>query len=232
MFALVYRTIALMGLMSVFGALIWGFRYDADAPISNIYFNIAIYVGWMFLHLISTRPWFKKAIFGKPTGSLGERQFFILQSVIGWGLVLYFHLPMPSLGVAALDLPSYVNFAGLTLTMIGLFGFLEGQTFESLSSFLGVPGSALSHSHGEETPLMMEGSYAKVRHPMYAGAFIAGTFSLLIHPNMAQVLWVGMIGMTFLIFIPIEEGQLKRERGQAYLDYMKQVPHRLFKGIW
>lgn len=232
MLAILYRTIALMGLMSVFGALIWGFRYDPNAPVINIAINIALYVGWMTLHLVSTRPWFKKAIFGSVKGSLSERQVFIAQSVIGWGLVLWFHQPMPSLGMPDFILPSYVQFAGLTLTLIGLFGFLEGQSFGSLDSFLGVPGSELSHSHGDETPLMSEGSYAKIRHPMYAGAFIAGLASLLIHTHMAQLIWVGMIGMTFLIFIPIEEAQLKRERGQAYLDYMKQVPHRLFKGIW
>ncbi|WND02361.1 isoprenylcysteine carboxylmethyltransferase family protein [Temperatibacter marinus] len=232
MIAFIYRIGALMGLMSVFAALAWGFRYEVNAPIENIYFNIMIYVGWMIIHLVSTRMWFKKGLFGDGAGKLFERQIYIIQSVAGWGLILWFHKPMPGLGIEQLLLPSYVGFAGLCIVMIGLFGFLEEKSFDFLDQFLGVPGSEVSHSHGEETPLLTEGSYGRIRHPMYAGAFIAGVGSLLIHPNMAQVIWVGMVGMTFLLFIPIEEAQLLRERGDAYKDYMKKVPHRLFKGIW
>lgn len=231
MFASLYRIIGLMGLMSIFGALIWGWRYDPIAPVMNIYFNIALYIGWMVLHLVATRKWFKKAVFGT-SGSLFERQVYIFHTLAGWGAILWFHKPMPSLGVSALDLPTYAGFSGLCLVIIGVFSFLEGKSFTDLDGFLGVPGSVVEYSHGEETPLITEGSYGKVRHPMYTGAFIAGLASILMHPNMAQFIWVGLIGATFLIFIPIEEAQLIRERGDAYKEYKLKVKWRLFRGIW
>ena len=90
----------------------------------------------------------------------------------------------------------------------------------------------LSHSAGTETPLMTKGSYAKVRHPMYAGAMILGAGGLLIHPHMGQLVFTLLIGFTFILFIPIEERMLIKKRGDEYKEYKKQVPYRLFPGIW
>ena len=116
--------------------------------------------------------------------------------------------------------------------LLGFFAFTEGGTFESFRGFLGVPGAAASHSATAETPLQTEGSYASVRHPMYRGFACLTAASLLVHPNAAQLVWGVTLTLTFLVFIPIEERQLLRARGDAYRAYMERVPDRVFRGVW
>lgn len=67
---------------------------------------------------------------------------------------------------------------------------------------------------------------------MYRAALVGGLCSLLIHPHAAQAFWVVLVGFTFVAFIPIEERQLIAARGEAYERYMRQTPHRLFRGVW
>jgi protein-S-isoprenylcysteine O-methyltransferase Ste14 len=37
---------------------------------------------------------------------------------------------------------------------------------------------------------------------------------------------------SFLAFIPFEERQLLRARGDAYRAYIGETPYRVFRGIW
>ena len=95
-----------------------------------------------------------------------------------------------------------------------------------------VPGAGMVYSHGTETPLMTEGPYARVRHPMYRAAIMGCVASLLIHPHLGQLLWASMIGLTFVAFIPVEERQLRAARGEAYMAYCAQTPYGLFVRFW
>ncbi len=83
-----------------------------------------------------------------------------------------------------------------------------------------------------QTPLLTEGQYAQVRHPMYRAATGAAVCTLFLHCNLGQLLWSLMIGATFIFFIPIEEGRLITARGDAYRAYMQAVPWRLLRGVW
>ena len=55
---------------------------------------------------------------------------------------------------------------------------------------------------------------------------------MILHPHMGQVLFAGLLGITFLGFIPVEERQMLRARGEDYRDYMRQTPYRVMRGIW
>jgi protein-S-isoprenylcysteine O-methyltransferase Ste14 len=59
-----------------------------------------------------------------------------------------------------------------------------------------------------------------------------GLASLLVHPNAAQLVWTIAIGLTFIAFIPIEERQLLRARGDEYRAYMRVTRYRVFRGVW
>jgi hypothetical protein len=48
----------------------------------------------------------------------------------------------------------------------------------------------------------------------------------------AQLAWAVAIALTFLLFIPIEERQLLRARGEEYQAYMTVTRYRVFRGIW
>jgi len=226
---LAYRAFSYFGLASIFGSLIYGFRYDSGAPWTNYLFNVAVYVVWAAVHLLMTRGWFKQAVYGSTSGSLRERQVYITVTVVTWLFVLWVHRPVPGFFVAV---PEALRFAGTVGAVLGILAFFEGATFVMLDGLLGVPGTAVSFSHGTETPLMTEGQYARVRHPMYRAAFVVAFSTILMHANAAQLLWCVMVGATFILFIPIEERQLIEARGQAYRDYMQRTPWRLMPGLW
>ena len=67
--------------------------------------------------------------------------------------------------------------------VLSVVAFFEFATFEKIGGLLGKPGTDLSHTVGSETPIMNEGPYASVRHPMYRAAFFITFSSLLVHPT-------------------------------------------------
>jgi protein-S-isoprenylcysteine O-methyltransferase Ste14 len=232
-FNLAYRVFAYYGLMAVFGSLLFGFAHDAAAPASNFRFNLLLYAAFVAPHLVMTRPWFKRAVWGNPAGSPAERRVYIAIAVVTWLAVLALHRPVPG---GEVELPHWlaviVHFSGVVGFLYCFFLFVQGATLNVLDGLLGVPGAAMSFSHGPETPLFTDGPYAEVRHPMYRAALLAGLSSLLIYPNAGQLLWAVLIAVTFIGFIPVEEAQLIRARGDDYRRYRERTPYRLIKGIW
>lgn len=228
-----YRAFSYLGLMSVFGTLLYGFRYDPDAPAVNYLYNVLLYVSFAIPHLVMTRSWFKQAVWGTPGGSPRERRFYIALTTVTWLAVFIFHQPVPGpqLNLAPQLIP-VVTFLGNCGLLFGMFLFFSGNTPDTIDQLVGTPGAQLSHSHGPDTPLFTEGSYASVRHPMYRAALIGGLCSLLIHPHAGQLLWAGLLGGTFLGFIPIEERQMLRARGDDYRAYMQSTPYRVLRGVW
>ncbi len=224
-----YWLFAFLGIMTLSSSFIWGFRYDAAASTDNYTFNILLYLAWTAVHLVMTRPWFKKIVYSNEDGSATDRRIYITITIVSWLAVLYFHKAVPG---PEYVLPEYVKFFGLCAMMLSVFGFFEGMTFSAMGGFLGVPGYEMTHGHSDETPLMTEGSYAAVRHPMYRAAFFLGASSLIYHPNAGQLLWAAMIGLTFILFIPIEEKTLLKYRGEEYRAYMQKTPYKMFKGLW
>jgi protein-S-isoprenylcysteine O-methyltransferase Ste14 len=224
-----YRWVAYFGLMTIFASLIWGFRHQADAPWHNYLFNGALYAAFIAPHLAMTRSVWKQKVWGNPRGSPRERQFYILVTIVTWLAVLALHWPVPGV---ALALPTWLRFGGLVGALWSLLLFFQGATSESLDGLVGVPGNQLRYSHDEVTPLFTDGPYAEVRHPMYRGAILLGICALVMHPNLGQLFWTGLVGGTLIAFIPVEEAQLRAARGGDYDRYCEATPYRLFRGVW
>jgi methanethiol S-methyltransferase len=229
MFRRVYRLFGYLGLMALSASFIMGFRFAADAPLGNYLFNILLYAGFVAVHIVMTMPAFKRTIYGDPAGTLTERRVYVSISVVSWVLVYWLHRPVPGFGYES---PAWLAYVGLCAVLLSIVGFFEFATFEGLGSLLGLPGTQLSHSVGSETPLMTEGPYGQVRHPMYRAAFYLAFCSLIVHPHAGQLLFAIMISASFIGFIPFEEHQLLKARGDQYRAYMAQTPYRLFPGIW
>ena len=227
--ARLYSFLSFLGLMAVPASFIMGWRYDAAAPAINYLYNILAFLAFMAVHIIMLLPGFKRLVYGKAHSSTGERRVYVLVSVVTWLLLYALHQPVP--GPALPDI-AWLQFLGICLVMLGFLMFFEGVTFEFLHAFLGAPGMDLSHSTDAVTPLMTEGSYASVRHPMYRGAMTYTFASLLIHPHAGQLLFAVLVALGFILFIPFEERALIRSRGDEYLAYMKVVRYRVFPGIW
>jgi protein-S-isoprenylcysteine O-methyltransferase Ste14 len=218
-----------LGLMAVGAAVILGFRWASEAPALNYLYDLLLYGAYMGVHLVMTRPTWKRLLTGRSEGTPSERRVYIAVAVTTWLVVYALHRPVPGF---ALVPPLWVQYVGLCGVLLGSFAFLEGATFQRTSGLLGVPGTAMGLSHGTETPLMTEGSYARVRHPMYRGFLLMLAASLLVHPNAGQLFWGVMIALTFVGFIPLEETQLIEQRGEQYRVYMEQTRYRLIRGLW
>lgn len=208
--------------------MLYGFRHDTAAPAVNVFWVVGAYLLWAAVHLAMTRSWFKRAAYGSESSLFGRRVYIVV-SIGTWLALIWWHPAVP--GPSA-HLPEALRFAGCAGFILSVLAFFEGTTFGMLDGLLAVPGAAMTHSHGAETPLLTEGQYARVRHPMYRAAVLAALCSLLLHPNAAQFLWCAMIGGTFVGFIPIEEHQLFQARGEAYRAYMQATQWRLFPGLW
>jgi protein-S-isoprenylcysteine O-methyltransferase Ste14 len=228
-YRVLYRSFAYFGLFSVFGSLLYGFRYDASAPAGNIWFNLGLYAAFIAPHLIMTRSWFKRAVWGQAHSAPRERRFYITITVITWLAMCWLQRPVPGFSLA---LPGTVHFAGSVIFLFCAYLFFEGVPTNAIDGLLGVPGSVSAYSHGPETPLFTDGPYAKVRHPMYRAAILAGICGLVIHPHLGQLIFTLLIGATFVAFIPVEEAQMIAARGDDYLRYKQRTPYRLFAGIW
>ena len=224
----IYVLFVILGFGVVSASLLMGFRHDPTAPAIHYAYNAGLYVAYMAVHYLVMTPGFKKLVAKSPTGSPGERRLYMVVAITTWVLVYAFHFPLP--GPAYVS-PDWLVYFGLCAFLMSFLAFVEGSTFESLKAFAGTPGTEQTHG-AADVPLQVKGSYAKVRHPMYRGAVLMGFSSLLLHPNGAQLAWVVVIGLTFISFIPIEERQLIRGRGEEYRAYMQEVRYRIFPGIW
>jgi methanethiol S-methyltransferase len=229
MWSPIYRIFAYLGLMTFWASFIMGFRHAAESPVANLWFNIVIYAAFIAVHIALTMPAVKEAIYGSRVGTPIERQIYIIITVITWVLLYSLHRPVPGFGWPA---PAWLRYVGLCAMLLALVAFYEFATFAGIDQLLGISSAGLSHTVGAETPLMMDGPYASVRHPMYRAAFFATFASLLIHPNAGQLLFAVMVTASFVGFIPFEEHQLLKARGDEYRAYMTRTPYRVFRGIW
>jgi protein-S-isoprenylcysteine O-methyltransferase Ste14 len=224
-----YWLFSYLGIMIVWAAFAMSFRYDPNAPIRNLAFNILLYGGFLALHIAMTMPSVKHALFRGRAGTGFERRVYIGVTIVTWLAVYWLHKPTGGFGWTA---PMWLQYVGLCAYFLCMLAFFQTTRFEDLSSFVGMPGSELSYSVGTETPLLTDGPYAKVRHPMYQSAILGYAASLVIHPNAGQLLFAVMLSATFIAFIPFEEHQLLLARGNDYRAYMTRTPYRLVPGIW
>jgi len=227
--AKLYTFITFVGLMAVPAAFLMGWRYDPAAPAMNYLFNLIAFLIFMAIHIIMLLPGFKKLVYGTPYSTSVERRVYVMISIITWILLFAIHKPVPGPALPAI---AWVQFLGICLVLLGFLMFFEGVTFEFLHAFMGTPGIDLSHTAEAVTPLMTEGSYASVRHPMYRGALTYTFASLLIHPHAGQLLFAVLVALGFILFIPFEEKALIRSRGEEYTAYMQTVRYRIIRGIW
>lgn len=229
LFQLGYQIFAYFGLMSLSAALLWGFRYSPDASWFNYAVDVLLYGAFIAPHLLLTQAEVKEQLWGRLAGTLRERQIYVAITVVTWLVVFWLHRPVSG---GEIELPAAIRFGGYVAFLWSVLLFFEGHTREDLNGLLGVPGSRLQHTHGEQTPLRTEGQYAQVRHPMYRAVVLIGASALVIHPNVAQLLWSAMLGASFIGFIPFEEKLLLEARGDDYRRYCERTPYRLFRGIW
>jgi len=120
-------------------------------------------------------------------------------------------------------LPLAATLAGLALVAIGLYiVFLTFKENSFTSAIIEV---------GAEQKLVETGPYARVRHPMYLGAFI-----MLLGVPPALDSWWGELAVLPLILAIIvrllEEERFLVKNLPGYVEYQKKVRWRLVPGVW
>jgi protein-S-isoprenylcysteine O-methyltransferase Ste14 len=115
---------------------------------------------------------------------------------------------------------AFTTYLGYLIASLGTIVVVKASKQISLSSFLGVnPSSEFSTEK-----LVVQGWYAHVRHPLYAGLILIFGGYFLITGSYSAAVHFGCL----LIYLPIgiyfEEQNLISLYGDQYRDYRKKVP--------
>ncbi len=124
----------------------------------------------------------------------------------------------------------FPNPIGFVTSIFGIVLLLSGLFFAVWSRMaLGCFWSG-SVALIENQPIIKNGPYAFVRHPIYAGviAMLWGSFLL---EKVGFILFIATLGTVFLMWkARLEEAMLKMHKGEEYLEYKKKVRGIIFKG--
>ena len=105
---------------------------------------------------------------------------------------------------------------GLLLTFAGLFFTWKAFRAFDMPAFLGLKAE-------ESSVLVKTGMYAYVRHPLYFATILLIAGLCLMFPSKGMLMVLGISYSYLLIGSKLEEEKLKKQFGQAYVDYAKEV---------
>ena len=94
-------------------------------------------------------------------------------------------------------------------------------------SFLNEPLATV----GEAKPLVTNGAYKYVRHPLYIVTFVFIWSAFVFLPWLSSLICVVIVTAYTVLAIPLEEKKLVIEYGDAYEEYKKKIP-MLFPKLW
>ena len=80
-------------------------------------------------------------------------------------------------------------------------------------------------------PLVTNGVYKYVRHPLYIVTFIFIWSAFVFLPWLSSLICVVIVTSYTVLAIPREEKKLEMEYGDAYVEYKKKIP-KLFPRFW
>lgn len=121
--------------------------------------------------------------------------------------------------------------AALLLLLFGAW-LVAGSLWQyDLGEFSGIQQLQQENAAAQHSSLNTSGFNAFVRHPLYLGTILLLVGNFLIFPKPSALL----ILLSVLVYLPFgiyfEEKKLRRQFGQAYLDYEKRV-NCLIPGLW
>jgi protein-S-isoprenylcysteine O-methyltransferase Ste14 len=109
--------------------------------------------------------------------------------------------------------------AGILLLLIGTL-----MVFWTITRFLRTKGTPIPF---DPPPVMVvNGLYRIIRNPMHLGWTIALIgLALLMHSFILLVIFIPLFILVHIIYLKfVEEQELEKKFGQAYIDYKKRVP--------
>ncbi len=143
----------------------------------------------------------------------------ILHWIFGWPDVYLFEPSFWSKGSAFVLLA-----AGIWMSLAALRQY-------NLGEFTGLQQLQQSNATTDHNTLNTSGLNAFVRHPLYLATLLILAGFFFAFPKMPALILLASVLIYLPFGIHFEEKKLRRQFGQAYLEYEKQVK-RLIPGIW
>ncbi len=172
-----------------------------------------------------------KAWFSSNVGNY-FRYYRLIYNVIATVLLfvlLYWMSQWPR--VALFQTNAWTNMIALLLLAFGAWLGIGAFRQYDLGEFSGLQQLNQKTTLPNHSQLNTTGLNASVRHPLYLGTILLLLGFGLFFPTRSALILLCSVLVYLPFGIYFEEVKLRRQFGQAYLDYEKQVK-RLFPGLW
>jgi methanethiol S-methyltransferase len=146
------------------------------------------------------------------------RLFYTLFAFATLGVVVYYQINMDSPYIY--HTTTFSTIAGIAIGLVGLV--IMAVCIKKY--FLSLSGLKSLFQEKPATTLMLNGIHRFVRHPLYAGTFIAIWGAFIALPLLSLLIANFIITVYTLIGIELEEKKLEAEFGAAYKKYQQKVP--------
>lgn len=180
---------------------------------------MTVIASWVLYHFLAPASW-------RDWAGAGLVQAFIIAlyaEMYGFPLTIYFLT-----SVLPIEIPLLHSSGHLWATLLG-YGLL-GQRIEMMIGYafvfaglsLIIKGWIRVYFDGAQ--LLTNGIYGVVRHPQYAGIFLAVFGQLLHWPTLATLTLAPLIGLAYVHLARREEKRLVERFGEAYVAYRQRTP--------
>ncbi len=178
-----------------------------------------VIASWVLYHFLAPASW-------RDWAGAGAVQAFIIAlyaEMYGFPLTIYVLT-----SVLPLDIPLVHNSGHLWATLLGygppgqIVEMLIGYAFIMAGLLLIIRGWTAIYFEGDR--LLADGVYALVRHPQYAGIFLAVLGQLVHWPTIPTLVLAPVIVAAYVHLARREEARLVARFGEAYLEYRRRVP--------
>ncbi len=181
------------------------------------------------IHFLSVEHERLDSRFGKEKG---KRIGGILGIISGWGYFLFlFGIWLSPQMNYVLPVSGDLLLFSLEWISISLASLLIGLVFLIPGIWFGIKGVMdlgleVSETHRAEQ-IITRGTYGRVRHPQYLGAFLSHIGISLMLSVFYAILITPILGIRDYIVCRKEEKELELEFGEDYIDYKSKVPRLL-----
>ncbi len=177
---------------------------------------------WGAIHSLLASLWFKDLVrrWSAMLYERGYRLFFNIFAITSFLPVLVLVALLPDRLIYSIPMP----WSLLTLGVQGLalVGLAYGVSQTGMMNFLGLEQLLDPQSAVRQRPLVTDGLYRYVRHPLY----FFGLLLIWLVPRMSWNWLAFSIGATLYLTIGtiFEERKLRQEFGEAYEEYRRRTP--------
>lgn len=181
---------------------------------------VVVVVSWLMYRYLAPGSW-------KEWTRAGVLQAFIIAfyaEMYGFPLTIYFLARFFGLDLA------WTEGGNLWAQLFGtpmahVVAMVIGYMFVFAGATLVADGWRRVHQARREKRLVMEGVYARMRHPQYTGLFIIVFGEGIVHwPTIVSVAAFPVIVVAYTMLARKEERQMIRQFGDQYREYQRRVP--------